>query len=218
MKITWMLIPIAGLAAMLALTGCPGGGGPSGDSSGPARDEGGHIKVTNNVPTDDISDLSEAQPFSLTASWKISTSCSADCAISQLVEHDDFFSIAFDLLAKDVKVFSFRAGLGACAIKLRGGSGQAQADTYNKWDPNQMAEVRNLHFTIGKSGQGGEYCVPNGSLWEKVDADGASSNEIIHLRRLDKATGEIIWISTITGWKGTLMAKKSGILHPMACQ
>jgi hypothetical protein len=216
MKITWMLIPVAGLAAMLALTGCPGGGG---DGGGPAKDEDGHTKVTNNIPKDDISDLNEAQPsFSLISSFKIQSSCSVSCAISQLVEHDDFFSIAFDLLAQNVKIFSFRAGLGTCAIKLKGGGGQAQADTYNKWDPNQFAEVRNLHFTVGKSGQSGEYCVPNGSLWEKVDADGASSNEIMHLRRLDKATGEIIWVSTITGWKGTLMAKKSGIIHPMACQ
>jgi hypothetical protein len=175
--------------------------------------------VTTQIHKDDVSDLNEDQPFSLTSLAKIAYNCSASCALNQLVERDDFFSIAFDLLSQNVKVFSFRGGFGPCAVKLSGQRGnQAETQTYDKIDPDQFAEVKNYHFTIGKSDQKGDYCVPNGSVWEKLDCHTSNPDQVMRLRRLDKETGEVIYISTFKGWKGTLMAKKSGIIHPMACQ
>lgn len=197
-----------GLAATFVLNGCTGSSDTKPDHP-----------VTTTIPQDDVSDLSEPQAASHMNESERVHLCSTTCPISNLVERDDMLDISFDQLTQDVRVYSFRGGLGKCAINLTGGNGGVvRADTYNRWDPNEYAEPKNLHFTIGKSNQAGDYCVPNGSVWEKTVCTTHAPDQILRLHRVDIPVTEEIWISTYKGWKGTLMAKKSGILHPMVCQ
>jgi hypothetical protein len=211
MKRMNFVFPIVGLAAILASSGCP---------SSDTTVSKGDGRVTTQIPTDDVSDLNVAQPQGRYNEAQLASACASTCAQSNLVEHDDFFATGFEELTKNVRVFSFRSGWGRCAITLTGknGGGVVSADTYNKWDSNRYAEPKNLHFTVGKSNQAGSYCVENGSLWEKTDCHTQAPDRILKLHRIDKPSTDEIWISTYKGWKGTLMAKKSGILHPMACQ
>jgi hypothetical protein len=175
-----------------------------------------HVKVVNEIPVDDVSDVKNAAKPVVDFAALLSN-IRQDCNIADVVERDDLLSVNFSVLVDAVHRFSFRASDPECFLKLKYAGGQVSADTYNRWDPNQMAETRNIHFTLGYPGRQTDYCLPNNSIWMIAETNSQSNNTIAHLQRLDASQDERIWISTIADWDGTVMAKMAG-MHPLACK
>jgi hypothetical protein len=175
-----------------------------------------HVKIVTEIPDDDVSDVkSVAKPVVDFAA--LMSNIRQDCSIADDVERDDLLSADFSELVVAVHRFSFRASDPECFLKLKHTGGQVYADTYNRWDPDQMASPRNLHFTLGYPGRKTDYCLPNNSIWMITESSSKWSSTIASLQRLDASQDERIWISTIAGWDGTVMAKMAG-MHPLACK
>ncbi|MEA3154177.1 MAG: hypothetical protein QOK44_1766 [Betaproteobacteria bacterium] len=176
-------------------------------------------RYTTVIPKDDVSDIVSV-PKPTVDFIAVMASIRQDCSISELVERDDLLSVDFEQLGQAIRRFSLRAKGPKCLATLGDlNGGVTRFSTYERFDPDMYAEPKNLHFTFVLRDQIAESCLPNDSIWEVTKTDLKKPDFIVHLRRLDDLSQhEGLMISTYRGWKGTVMAKKDGWLHPLACK
>jgi hypothetical protein len=92
------------------------------------------IKVVNEIPDDDVSDVKNAaKPIVDFAA--LMSNIRQDCNIADDVERD-LLSVDFSVLVDAVHRFSFRASDPECFLKLKYVGGQVSAGTYDRWDPD----------------------------------------------------------------------------------